>query len=130
MSVTKGKGESVSILGRTAATEYAGKREDAGRSAATGIWNGEIVTPPITPSTAHRNPEPVVPKRVRFQGLDESDGGPCIVRPERDAGGGLLVEAPDARVPSYDEACKSLAQHLAFVGQASYGTWRDFLLDL
>ena len=44
MSVTKEKEKSVSILGRTAATEYAGKQEDAGRTAATGIWNGEIVT--------------------------------------------------------------------------------------
>ena len=85
---------------------------------------------PISPSTSHRDSEPVVPKRVRFQGLDGPDGGPCQVRPERDERGGLLVDAPDARVPSYDEACKSLAQHLAFVGTASYGTWRDFLFSL
>ena len=89
-----------------------------------------VAGPLISPSTARRNPEPVVPKRVRFEGLDGPDGGPCTVRAERDAGGGLSVEAPDARVPSYDEACRSLAQHLAFVGTASYGTWRDFLLSL
>ena len=89
-----------------------------------------VAGPLISPSTACGNSEPVVPKRVRFQGLDNPDGGPCIVRTERDAGGGLLVEAPDARVPSYDEACGTLAQHLAFVGAASYGTWRDFLLTL
>ena len=85
---------------------------------------------PLSSTTSYRNPEPVIPKRVRFQGLDRSDGGACEVRPERDAGGGLLVDAPDARVPSYDEACRSLAQHLAFIGTASYGTWRDFLLSL
>ena len=89
-----------------------------------------VAGPPLSPSASHRNSEPVVPKRVRFQGLDGPDGGACQVRPERDAGGGLLVDAPDTRVPSYDEACRSLAQHLAFVGGASYGTWRDFLLGL
>ena len=89
-----------------------------------------VAGPPLSSSASHQNPEPVVPKRVRFQGLDGSDGGACQVRPERDAGGGLLVDAPDARVPSYDEACRSLAQHLAFVGTASYGTWHDFLLSL
>ena len=91
---------------------------------------GNVAGSPISPTTTHRNSEPVVPKRVRFQGLDSPDGGPCNVRPERDAGGGLLVEAPDAHVPPYDEACRTLAHHLAFVGRASYGTWRDFLLDL
>ena len=85
---------------------------------------------PLSPSTSNRNSEPVVLKRVRFQGLDSPDGGACNVRPERDAGGGLLVDAPDARIPSYDEACRSLAQHLAFVGAVSYGTWRNFLLSL
>ena len=89
-----------------------------------------VAGPPFSPTTRHRNPEPVVPKRVRFQELDGPNGGACSVRPERDAGGGLLVEAPDTRIPSYDEACRTLAQHLAFVGQASYGTWRDFLHSL
>ena len=89
-----------------------------------------VAGPPISSAESHRNPEPVVPKRVRFQGLDRPDGGACDVLPQRDAGGGLLVEAPDARIPPYDEACWTLAQHLAFVGGASYGTWRDFLLNL
>ena len=92
--------------------------------------SSNVAGPPLSPSVSHRNSEPVVPKRVRFQDLDNPDGGACRIRPERDAGGGLLVEAPDAHVPSYDEACRSLAQHLAFIGGASYGTWRDFLLDL
>ena len=91
---------------------------------------GRIAGSPLSPSPSNRNSEPVIPKRVRFQGLDRTDGGACEVRPQRDAGGGLLVDAPDARVPSYDEVCRSLAQHLAFVGTASYGTWRDFLLSL
>ena len=78
----------------------------------------------------HRNSEPVVLKRVRFQGLDGPAGGTCDICPERDAGGRLLIDAPDARVPSYDAACRSLTQHLAFVGGASYGRWRDFLFAL
>ena len=89
-----------------------------------------VAGPPLSPSASHRNPEPVVPKRVRFQGLDGPDGGACEIRPQRDEGGGLLVDAPDSRIPSYDEACWSLAQHLAFIGMASYGTRRDFLLTL
>ena len=91
---------------------------------------GHVAGLSLSPTASHRDSEPVVPKRVRFQGLDGPDGGACEVRPERDAGGGLLVDAPDARVPLYDEACRSLTQHLAFVGGASYGTWCDFLLSL
>ena len=90
----------------------------------------DVAGPPLPSSSVSRNPEPIVPKRVRFQDLDEPAGGTCSVRPEGNAGSGLLVEAPDARIPAYDEACRSLAQHLAFVGTASYGTWRDFLLSL
>ena len=89
-----------------------------------------VAGPPLSQTVGHKNSEPVVPKRVRFEGLDGPDGGTCNVRPERDAGGGLLIDAPDACVPSYDAACQSLAQHLAFVGRASYGRWRDFLLTL
>ena len=89
-----------------------------------------VAGPPISPTARCRNSESVVPKRVRFQEVDGPNGGTCSVRPERDGGGGLLVEAPDTRIPPYDEACRSLAQHLAFVGAASYGTWRDFLLSL
>ena len=100
----------------------------------TELGNGgrpcDVAGLPLSSSSSNRNPEPVVPKRVRFQGLDSPVRGACNVRPERDAGGGLLVEAPDTRIPSYDEACRSLAQHLAFVGTASYGTWRDFLFSL
>ena len=90
----------------------------------------DVAGPPLSTATGHRNSEPVVPKRVRFQGLDRPDGGACQIRPERDEGGGLLIDAPDSCIPSYDEACRSLTQHLAFVGMASYGTWRDFLLSL
>ena len=85
---------------------------------------------PLPQAASCRNSEPVIPKRVRFQGLDGPDGGACNIRPERDAGGGLLVDTPDARVPSYDAVCRSLAQHLTFAGGASYGRWQDFLLTL
>ena len=86
--------------------------------------------PTFPKTTGHRDPEPVVPKRVRFQGLDGPDGGACEICLQRDAGGGLLIDTPDAHVPSYDEACRSLAQHLAFIGGVSYRKWRDFLLTL
>ena len=89
-----------------------------------------VAGPPFSPSTADRHSEPVVPKRVRFQEVDGPAGGTCSVRQERNAGGGLLVEAPDTRISPYDETCRNLARHLAFVGTASYGTWRDFLLTL
>ena len=90
----------------------------------------DVAGPPLSSSSSNRNPEPVVPKRVRFQDLDSPAGGACSVRPEGNAGGGLLVEAPDTRISPYDETCRNLARHLAFVGMASYGTWRDFLLSL
>ena len=89
-----------------------------------------VAGPPLSSTKTDRNSEPVIPKRVRFQDVDDPNGGPCDVRPERDEGGGLLVDAPNSRVPSYDEACRTLAQHLAFVGAASYGRWRDFLFSL
>ena len=66
---------------------------------------GDVAGPPLSQTTSHRNSEPVVPKRVRFQGVDGPDGGTCDIHPERDAGGGLLVDAPDAHVSSYDAAC-------------------------
>ena len=90
----------------------------------------DVAGPPFVPSSGNRHPEPVVPKRVRFQEVDGPTGGACSVRPERNAGGGLLVEAPDTRISPYDETCRNLARHLAFVGTASYGTWHDFLLTL
>ena len=89
-----------------------------------------VAGPPLSSSSSNRNPEPVVPKRVRFQDVDSPAGGACSVRPEGNAGGKLLVEAPETRISPYDETCRNLARHLAFVGTASYGTWRDFLLTL
>ncbi|KIM55192.1 hypothetical protein SCLCIDRAFT_30524 [Scleroderma citrinum Foug A] len=66
------------------------------------------------PQTADcRDSEPVVPKRVRFQGLDGPDGGASSVRPDGDGRSGTPTQAPDPRIPTYDEACKSLAQHLS-----------------
>ena len=90
----------------------------------------DVAGPPFSSTSRNRNSEPVIPKRVRFQEVDSPARGACNVRPERDGGGGLLVEAPDTRISPYDETCRSLAHHLAFVGAASYGTWRDFLLSL
>ena len=106
---------------------FLGRKEaELGNSGRPGVVAG----PPLSPTMSHRNSEPVVPKRVRFQDLDSPDGGTCDICPERDVGGRLLIDAPDARVPLYDVACRSLTQHLAFIGGASYGRWRDFLLAL
>ena len=106
---------------------FLGQREaELGNSGRPGYVAGS----PFPTTTSHPDPEPVVLKRVRFRSVDGPDGGACEVRPQRDVGGGLLVDTPDARVPSYDEVCRSLAQHLAFVGGASYRRWRDFLLTL
>ena len=90
----------------------------------------DVAGSPVSTSSPNRNSEPIVLKRVRFQDVDSPAGGACSVRPEWNVGGGLLVEAPDTRVSPYDETCRNLARHLAFVGTASYGTWRDFLLSL
>ena len=90
----------------------------------------DVAGPPLSSTSSNRNSEPVIPKRVRFQDVDSPAGGACSVRSEGNAGSGLLVEAPDTRISLYDETCRNLARHLAFVGTASYGTWRDFLLSL
>ena len=90
----------------------------------------DVAGPPLSSSSGNRNTEPVVPKRVRFQDVDSPAGGACSVRPEGNGGGALLIEAPDTRISPYNETCRNLARHLAFVGTASYGTWRDFLLTL
>ena len=76
------------------------------------------------------NPRLNIPKRVRFEGLDSESGGTRDVCPERHEGGRLLVGLAAPLVPSYDEACRSLAQHLAFVSGMTYTEWINFLFTL
>ena len=80
--------------------------------------------------TGRRDPKPNVPKRVRFSGLDGAVGGTRDVRPERDEGGRLPADEMDACIPMYDEACKSLAHHLAFISRTTYWQWLNFLFTL
>ena len=71
-----------------------------------------------------------VQKRVRFEGLDGQSGGTGNVRPERNEGSRLLVGPATPLVPTYDEACRSLAQHLAFISRTTYTEWINFLFTL
>ena len=86
--------------------------------------------PSLPKETSRGDLKPDVPKRVQFQGLDGAVRGACDVRSERNEGSRLLANASDARVPTYDEACKSLAQHLAFISGTTYWQWLDFLFTL
>ncbi|KIM64949.1 hypothetical protein SCLCIDRAFT_23054 [Scleroderma citrinum Foug A] len=74
--------------------------------------------------------KPNLSKRVRFSGLDGASGGAPDVRAERNASRRLLADEEVARVPTYDEACRSLAQHLTFIGGTTYTEWINFLFTL
>ena len=101
----------------TSFRSFLGQREaelgDSGRP--TGVSG-----PSLQEETGRRNPKPNVPKKVRFTGLDGAVGGACDLRPEWDEGSGLLADETNARIPTYDEVCKSLAQHLAFISGMTY----------
>ena len=62
--------------------------------------------------------------------MDGAARGTRNVCSERDEGGGLSADEMIARIPTYDEACKNLAQHLAFVGGTTYREWVNFLVSL
>ena len=79
--------------------------------------------PSLLEDASQGDSKPNVLKRVRFQGLDGTAGGASDVRPERNESGQLPADAADARIPTYDEACKSLAHHLAFVSGTTYRQW-------
>ena len=96
---------------------------DRGRSSS-------VPGPSLPKEESRGNPKPDVPKRVQFQGLDSAVRGVCDVRSEWDEGGRLPAHTSDARVPTYDEACKGLAQHLAFISGMTYRQWLDFLFTL
>ena len=89
-----------------------------------------IPGPSLQKETGRGNPRPHIQKRVRFEGLDGPSGGTSDVRPERNEGSQLLVGPATPLVPSYDEACGTLTQHLAFVSGTARSEWIDFLLSL
>ena len=80
--------------------------------------------------TGRGNPRPNVQKRVQFEGLDGPSGGVSDVRSERNEGSRLLVGLAAPIIPSYDETCTTLSQHLAFVSGMARFEWLDFLLTL
>ena len=86
--------------------------------------------PSLQKETGRRDPKPDVPKRVRFSGLDSAIRGTRDVRPEWDEGSGLPIDEANACVPTYDEACKGLAHHLAFISGTTYWQWLDLLFTL
>ena len=89
-----------------------------------------ISRPSLSEESSRGDLKPNLPKRVRFQGLDGTAGGACDVRPEQNESGRLPADVSDARIPSYDEACKGLAHHLAFVSGTTYQQWLNFLFTL
>ena len=86
--------------------------------------------PSLQKAAGRANSEPKLPKRVRFSELDRTSRGAVGIRPERNEGRRLLADEEVARVPMYDEACRGLAQHLAFIGGTTYTEWINFLFTL
>ena len=86
--------------------------------------------PSLQKAASRANSEPKLLKRVRFSELDHASRGAVGIRPERNEGHGLLADEEVARVPTYDEACRSLAQHLAFISGTTYTEWINFLFTL
>ena len=86
--------------------------------------------PPLQKAVSRANSEPKLPKRVQFSELDCASRGAVGIRAEWNEGHGLLADEEVARVPMYDEACRGLAQHLAFIGRVTYTEWINFLFTL
>ena len=62
--------------------------------------------------------------------LDGPSRGTGDVRSEWNEGSRLLIGPATPLVPSYDEACGTLAQHLVFISGTARSEWIDFLLTL
>ena len=85
---------------------------------------------PLQKETSRGNPRPDVPKRVRFEEVDRPSGGASNVCAERNEGSRLLVGPAAPIIPSYDETCATLSQHLAFISGMARFEWLNFLLTL
>ena len=86
--------------------------------------------PPLQETASQGDSKPNLPKRVRFSGLDGAPRGAPDVRSEQDEGHRLFADEVPTRIPTYDEACRSLAQHLAFTSGTTYTEWVNFLFTL
>ena len=89
-----------------------------------------ISGPSLQKETGRGNPRPDVQKRVRFEGLDGPSRGTGDIHSEWNEGSQLLVGPATPLIPSYDEACETLARHLAFISGTPRSEWNDFLLAL
>ena len=85
---------------------------------------------PLQKTAGRGDSKPNLPKRVRFSDLDGAPRGALDVRPEQDEGRGLSADKATTCVPTYDEACRSLAQHLTFTSGTTYMEWVNFLFTL
>ena len=86
--------------------------------------------PSLQKTTRRIDSGSILPKRVRFSEVDSRPGGASDVRTEWNEGRRLLADEEVARVPMYDEACRGLAQHLAFISGTTYTEWINFLFTL
>ena len=89
-----------------------------------------ISGPSLQKETDPRNPRPDVPKRVQFEEVDRSSGGARDICAEWNEGSRSLIGPAAPIIPSYDETCATLSQHLAFVSGTARFEWLDFLLTL
>ena len=85
---------------------------------------------PLQKTAGRGDSKPNLPKRVRFSSLDGASGGACNVRPEWNESCRLLADEATPHIPTYDEVCRSLAQHLTFVSGTTYTEWINFLFTL
>ena len=85
---------------------------------------------PLQKTLGRGDSKPNLPKRVRFSDLDGAPGGALDIRPEWDEVHGLSVDAVTTHVPTYDEACRSLTQHLTFTSGTTYTEWINPLFTL
>ena len=83
--------------------------------------------PSLQETVSQGDSKPDLPKRVQFSGLDSTPGGTSDVRPERNESRRLSADEVATRIPTYDEVCRSLTQHLAFVSGTTYMEWVNFL---
>ena len=89
-----------------------------------------VPRPSLQKETGRGDPRPDVQKRVRFEGLDGPSRGTGNVHSEWNEGGRLFIGPVTPLIPSYDEACETLTQHLAFISGMARSEWVDFLLTL
>ena len=89
-----------------------------------------ISGPLVQKETGRRDLKPNLPKRVQFSGLDGTPRGALNVLPEWDESSRLPADKTVTCVPTYDEACRSLAHHLAFASGTTFREWVNLLFSL